>query len=168
MIKMAIHPVFVHFHTGILAATAALGLIMILLRMLYRDSISTPDTRLAKIFHEADIFIFWGNFIGLLGLFAGMITGFMDWPMQALIDDPLMRFKILWSIVGTMIYIFLVLIRAKMGDKIWTYTSTYLIYGILTVVGGGLMIILAAMGGIAVYGTSILSPILDWIGLPWP
>ena len=28
---MALHPVFVHFHTGILAATAALGLIMMIL-----------------------------------------------------------------------------------------------------------------------------------------
>ena len=35
-------------------------------------------------------------------------------------------------------------------------------------IGGGLMIILGAMGGIAVYDTSILEPILDWIGLPWP
>jgi len=168
MIKMALHPVFVHFHTGILAATAALGLIMIILRMVYRDSIRTPDTRLAKLFHEFDIFIFWGNIIGLLGLFAGMVTGFMDWPMQALVEDPYMRFKILWSIVGTEIFIFLVFIRAKVGDKIWVNTSTYLIYGILTVIGGGLMIILGAMGGIAVYDTSILEPILDWIGLPWP
>ena len=165
---MALHPVFVHFHTGILAATAALALLNIIFRMIYRDSIRTPETRLARIFHEFDIFIFWGNIIGLLGLFAGMITGFMDWPMQALIDDPYLRFKILWSIVSTEIFIFLVFIRAKVGDKVWVKTSTYLIYGILTVIGGGLIIILGALGGIAVYGTSILSPILEWIGLPWP
>jgi hypothetical protein len=34
--------------------------------------------------------------------------------------------------------------------------------------GGVLMMIMGALGGIAVYETSILKPILDWIGIPWP
>ena len=120
------------------------------------------------IFHEFDVFIFWGNIIGLLGLLAAMVTEFLDWPMEALVLDPYMRFKILFSAITTQIYIFLVFIRAKLGDKVWDTTSGFLIYGILVVVGGALMIIMGAMGGIAVYNTSILEPLLDWLGLPWP
>lgn len=165
---MALHPVFVHFHTGIGAAAAALALISLILRLVFRDGIRTPNTRMAKLFHEFDIFIYWGNIITLLGLVAGMWSGFVDWPYQALEANAYMRFKILWSIVAFEIYIFLVAIRAKLGDGVWEKTSSFLVYGILVVVAGVLMILLGAMGGIAVYETSILEPILDWLGLPWP
>jgi len=167
---MALHPVFVHFHTGILAAAAALALISLILRFLFRDNIQTPGTRLSRLFHYIDVFIFMGSIIGFIGLIAGMVTGFMEpsWPLTRLETDPLMRFKILWSIVCIEIYLFLMVVRAKLGDRVWVGTSSSLIYGILVIVGGVLIIIIAALGGIAVYGESILSPILDWLGLPWP
>lgn len=165
---MALHPVFVHFHTGIGAATAVMALINIVFRLVFRDGIRTPGTRMAKLFHEFDIFIFWGNIITLLGLFVGMWSGFVDWPMVALVNDPYMRFKILWSIVATQMYIFVIILRARLGDRVWDKTSGFLVYGITIAVAGVLMIIIAAMGGIAVYGDSILKPVLDWIGLPWP
>ncbi len=165
---MALHPVFIHFHTGILAANAALALVCLLFRLVFRDAINTPGTKMAKIFHEFDIFIFWGNIIGFLGLIAGMLTGFMDWPIEAVLASAYMRSKILFSAVALQVYMFLILVRVKIGDRIWTSTSGFLIYGILIIIGGGLMIVIAAMGGIAVYGTSILKPILDWVGMPWP
>jgi hypothetical protein len=165
---MALHPVFVHFHTGIGAATAVMALINIVFRLVFRDGIRTPGTRMAKIFHEFDIFIYWGNIITLLGLFIGMWSGFVDWPMVALLNDPYMRFKILWSVVATEMYIFVIILRTRLGDRVWDKTSGFLTYGITIAVAGVLMIIIAAMGGIAVYGDSILKPILDWIGLPWP
>ncbi|MFX0056252.1 MAG: hypothetical protein ACFFAD_15100, partial [Candidatus Hermodarchaeota archaeon] len=98
----------------------------------------------------------------------GMWSGFVDWPMVALVNDPYMRFKILWSIVATQMYIFVIILRARLGDRVWDKTSGFLAYGITIAVAGVLMIIIAAMGGIAVYGDSILKPVLDWIGLPWP
>ncbi|MFW9770318.1 MAG: hypothetical protein ACFFF9_12645 [Candidatus Thorarchaeota archaeon] len=167
---MAIHPVFVHFHTGILTATAAVALISLILRILFRDNINTPGTRLASLFHQFDIFIYGGSIIGFMGLIAGMVTGFMepDYPLEVLVVLPIMRFKILWSIVCTEIYLYLIAIRAKLGDRVWIKVSSYLPYGILVIVGGVLMMVMGALGGIAVYDTSILSPILDWIGIPWP
>ena len=165
---MALHPVFVHFHTGIGAATAVIALICLVLRLVFRDGIRTPGTRMAKMFHEFDIFIHWGNIITLLGLFVGMWSGFVDWPMVALINDPYMRFKILWSVVATELYIFIIILRTRLGDRVWDKTSGFLTYSISIVVAGVLMIIIAALGGIAVYGDSILKPVLDWIGIPWP
>jgi len=165
---MALHPVFVHFHTGIGAATAVMALINIVFRLVFRDGIRTPGTRMARLFHEFDIFIFWGNIITLLGLLVGMWSGFVDWPMVALVNDPYMRFKILWSVVATEMYILVIILRAKLGDRVWDKTSGFLVYGITIAVAGVLMVIIAAMGGIAVYGDSILKPVLDWIGLPWP
>lgn len=165
---MALHPVFVHFHTGIGAATAVMALVNIVFRLVFRDGIRTPGTRMAKLFHEFDIFIHWGNIITLLGLLVGMWSGFVDWPMVALVNDPYMRFKILWSVVATQMYIFVIALRAKLGDGVWDKTSGFLVYGVTIAVAGVLMIIVAAMGGIAVYGDSILKPVLDWIGLPWP
>ncbi len=167
---MAIHPVFVHFHTGILTATAAVALVNLILRIGFKDNINTPGTRMARVFHQFDIFIYIGSIIGFLGLIAGMVTGFMepDYPMSVLVALPIMRFKILWSIVCTEIYLFLMIVRAKVGDRIWIRPSSYLPYGILVIIGGVLMMIMGALGGIAVYNTSILEPILDWIGIPWP
>jgi hypothetical protein len=167
---MAIHPVFVHFHTGILVATAVVALVNLLLRVLFRDNINTPGTRLAGMFHQFDVFIYIGSIIGFLGLIAGMVTGFMepDYPMGALVQMPIMRFKILWSVVSLEIYLYLMIVRAKLGDRVWVKASSYFPYAILTIVGGVLMMIMGALGGIAVYDTSILEPILDWIGIPWP
>ncbi len=167
---MAIHPVFVHFHTGILTATAAVALVNLILRIFFRDNINTPGTRMARIFHQFDVFMYIGAIIGFLGLIAGMVTGFMEpeYPVNALVQNPIMRFKILWSVVGTEIYLFLMIVRAKIGDRVWTNASTYFPYAILTIFGGVLMMIMGALGGIAVYDTSILQPILEWIGIPWP
>jgi hypothetical protein len=99
-----------------------------------------------------------------------MVTGFMepDFPVDALVQIPIMRFKILWSTVSVEIYLYLIIIRAKLGDRVWVKASTYFPYAILVMLGGLLVIIIGALGGIAVYGTSILQPVLDWIGIPWP
>jgi len=167
---MAIHPVFVHFHTGILTAAAAVALVNLILRVLFRDNINTPGTRLARLFHQFDVFIYIGSIIGFLGLIAGMVTGFMEpeYPVSTLVQMPIMRFKILWSVVSVEIYLYLMIVRAKLGDGVWVKASSYFPYAILVIFGGVLMMIMGALGGIAVYETSILSPILDWIGIPWP
>ncbi|MHA2395497.1 MAG: hypothetical protein ACXAC0_02240 [Candidatus Thorarchaeota archaeon] len=166
---MAIHPVFVHFHTGILVATAVVALINLLLRVLFRDNINTPGTRLAGLFHQFDVFIYIGGIIGFIGLIVGSLTGFMDdYTVDALVQMPIMRFKILWSVVSMEIYLYLIIVRAKLGDRVWVKASSYFPYAILVIFGGVLMMIMGALGGIAVYDTSILEPILDWIGIPWP
>jgi hypothetical protein len=167
---MAIHPVFVHFHTGILTAAAALALINLILRILFRDNINTPGTRLAKIFHEFDVFIYVGSIIGFIGLIVGVITGFMEpnYPLNIIIQTPELRFKILWSIVSLEIFVYVMIIRTKLGDRVWVNASTYFPYAIVIMIGGILMMIMGALGGILEYQTSILKPILDWIGIPWP
>ena len=90
------------------------------------------------------------------------------WPIERLTSSPIMRFKILWSVVSIEVYLYLMIVRAKLGDRVWAKASTYFPYAILTIFGGVVMMIMGALGGIAVYGTSILQPILEWIGIPWP
>lgn len=167
---MAIHPVFVHFHTGILTATAAVALLNLFLRIAFKDSINTPGSRMARIFHQADVFMYVGSIIGFLGLIAGAATGFMepDYPMAVLEASAIMRFKILWSVVTLEIYLFLIIVRAKLGDRIWVKPSTYIPYATLIIIGGGLMVLMGALGGLAVYNESIMAPLLDWAGIPWP
>lgn len=167
---MAIHPVFVHFHTGILSATAAVVLLNLFLRIAFKDSINTPGSRAARIFHQADVFMYVGSIIGLLGLIAGAVTGFMepDYPMAVLEGSAIMRFKILWSVVTMEIYLFLIIVRAKLGDRIWVRPSTYIPYATLILIGGAFMILMGALGGLAVYSESIMAPLLDWAGIPWP
>lgn len=167
---MAIHPVFIHFHTGILAAAAAVALVNLLLRIAFKDSINTPGSRMARIFHQADVFLYVGSIIGLLGLIAGAITGFMepDYPYAVLEASAIMRFKILWSVICIEIYAFLIIVRAKLGDRIWVKPSTYIPYATLILIGGAFMVIMGALGGLAVYGESIMSPLFDWAGIPWP
>ncbi|MGY5879957.1 MAG: hypothetical protein RTV31_06880 [Candidatus Thorarchaeota archaeon] len=167
---MAIHPVFVHFHTGILAASAAVAMLCLLLRIGFKDSINTPGSRWARIFHQADIFMYVGGIIGFLGLIAGAVTGFMepDYPMAVLEASAIMRFKILWSVVTMEIYLFLIIVRAKLGDRIWVKPRTYIPYATLIIIGGGFMVLMAALGGLAVYGESIMAPLFDWAGIPWP
>ena len=155
---MAIHPVFVHFHTGILAAAAVLGLINLLLRILFRDSINTPGTRLAKVFHQFDVFIYIGSIIGFLGLIVAMITGFMepDYPLSTLVLIPIMRFKILWSIVAVEIYLYLMIVRTKLGDRVWVNASSYFPYAILVIFGGVLMMSFTMNYRIVISGISYL------------
>ncbi|TFH06671.1 MAG: hypothetical protein E4H14_10305 [Candidatus Thorarchaeota archaeon] len=167
---MAIHPVFIHFHTGILAAAAAVALLNLLLRIAFKDNINAPGSRMARIFHQADVFLYVGCIIGFLGLIAGVVTGFMepDYPLAVLEASAIMRFKILWSVVCMEIYLFLIIVRAKLGDRVWVKPSTYIPYATLILIGGAFMVIMGALGGLAVYGDSIMSPLLDWAGIPWP
>ncbi len=167
---MAIHPVFIHFHTGILAAAAAVAMLNLLLRIAFKDNINAPGSRMARIFHQADVFIYVGSIIGFLGLIAGAVTGFMepDYPMAVLEASAIMRFKILWSVVCMEIYVFLIIVRAKLGDRVWIKPSTYIPYATLILIGGAFMVLMGALGGLAVYGESIMSPLLDWAGIPWP
>ena len=111
-----------------------------------------------------------GSIIGFLGLIAGAVTGFMEpeWPISSLEASSIMRFKILWSVVTLEIYFFLIVVRAKLGDRIWVKPRTYIPYAALIVIGGGFMVLMAALGGLQVYGESIMQPIFDWVGLPWP
>lgn len=167
---MALHPLFVHFHTGILATVTVLALINLMLRFVFHDKIQTPGTRLAKLFHEFDVFIYVGTIIGVIGLVAAMISGFMEpeYPLATLEASSIMRFKILWSIVLLEIYTFLVIVRTRLGDRIWVRSSTSLTYGILLAIGGFFVVLIAALGGSAVYGESILGPVFAWLGIPWP
>jgi hypothetical protein len=167
---MALHPLFIHFHTGILAVSAILAMVNLLLRFGFKDNIRTPGTRLARLFHQIDVFMYVGIIIGFIGLIAGAITGFMepDYSLAVLEASAIMRFKILWSVILIEIYFFLMVVRTKLGDRIWKGAGSSLTYGILIIIGGAFIVLIAALGGLAVYGETIMEPIFNWIGIPWP
>ena len=170
MISMPLYQLFMYFATGILFVTAVFAATNMVIRLLLRDNIKTPGSRSARIFHEFDIFVFWGNICGLLAIVVSIVWGFlfMSWTFQTLLADPYYRAIIAWSTIAIEIYIFLVTARKIIGDRIWSFTSGFLSYGILTIVGGFIVLLVAGMGEIAVYGESFLKPLLDFLTMPWP
>ncbi len=170
MISMPLYQLFVYFATGIFFVTAIFAAANMLIRLLLRDNIKTPGSRSARIFHEFDVFVLWGNICGFLAVVVGIFWGFffMSWTLQGLLANPYYRAILAWSTIAIGIYIFLIAARRIIGDRIWSFRSGVLFYGILNVVGGFIILIVAGMGEMVVHGESFLSPLLDLLMMPWP
>ncbi|MFQ5832645.1 MAG: hypothetical protein ACE5H4_08090 [Candidatus Thorarchaeota archaeon] len=167
---MPLYQLLIYFATGIFFVNAIFAAANILMRFILRDNIKTPGSRSGRIFHEFDVFVFWGNICGLLALVVGLLWGFlfMSWTIEFLLADAYYRAIIAWSTLAIEIYIFLIAARRIIGDRIWSFTSGFVSYGILTVFGGFIILIIAGMGEMVVHGESILRPLLDLLIMPWP
>lgn len=167
---MPLYQLFIYFATGIFFVNAVFAATNMFIRLLLRDNIKTPGSRSARIFHEFDIFVQWGNICGFLALVVGIVWGFlfMSWSFQVLLADPYLRALIAWSTIAIEIYIFLISARRIIGDRIWSFASGFVSYGILTVLGGFIILLVAGMGEMVAHGESILKPLLDLLMMPWP
>jgi len=104
--------------------------------------------------------------LSLLSLLIASASTLIDFPGGTFIASPFFRMKTILAVAVFPIYsvtYFMCLVR---GVDIWDKWGSLIYTLLLSLVGGGMIIILGSIGGYLSTGHTILEPILRSLGLP--
>jgi len=163
----ALHALTAELHAGFL--TLAFVCIMIVagcqIVVRYRNRMPKSFVNIAiriRGYMEAAGFV--GAVLGVLGLLLSAWTGMYAWTLDALIDDPVIRNKILLTAFATMFWAGVVFIRSRFGRGLWTCPAMATLYVVLTFVSFGMVGTVGSMGAHLTQGGSALDPIWQIVG----
>ena len=105
-----------------------------------------------------------GAVLGILGLLLSAWTGMYAWPYDVLIDDTIVRNKILLTAFSTVMWSGVVFIRTRFGRGLWTCPTMATVYGTLTFVSFGVLGTTGSMGAHITKGGSAMDPIWNLVG----
>ena len=107
---------------------------------------------------------FVGAVLGVLGLLLSAWTGMYAWTLDALINDPVIRNKILLTAFATVMWAGVVFVRSRFGRGLWTCPAMATLYVVLTFVSFGMVGTVGSMGAHLTQGGSALDPIWQIVG----
>lgn len=107
---------------------------------------------------------FVGAVLGILGLLLSAWTGMYAWPYDVLINDPIVRNKIMLSAFATVMWTGVVFIRSRFGRGLWTCSPMAALYVALTFVSFGVLGTTGSMGAHITKGGSAMDPIWNFVG----
>jgi hypothetical protein len=109
-----------------------------------------------------------GAFFGVLALLLSAYTGMGSRSsLDILLNDPITANKILLTVSVTAIWAMVVLIRLKVGKRLWTSGGFAFFYTALASVGFSLTAIIGSMGAHLTQGESTIDPILTSVGVDY-
>jgi hypothetical protein len=163
----ALHALTAELHAGFL--TLAFVCIMIVagcqIVVRLRNRMPKSFVRIAiriRGYMEAAGFV--GAVLGVLGLLLSAWTGMYAWTLDALINDPVIRNKILLTAFATVLWAGVVFIRSRYGRGLWTCPAMASLYVVLTFVAFGMIGTVGSMGAHLAQGGSALDPIWSLVG----
>lgn len=107
-----------------------------------------------------------GAIAGLIGLLLSAYTGMYAWPQDVLLEDPVVRNKIMLTVFSMAFWIGIVYIRTRFGRGLWTCPMMAGLYVLLTVGGFAFVATTGSMGAhLSTAGGSILDPVWNAIHL---
>ncbi|MFW9916290.1 MAG: hypothetical protein ACFFGZ_11855 [Candidatus Thorarchaeota archaeon] len=187
---MVLHGPSLHFHLGAWAVSAVVTFVAFWLTFFQQSGLFGeeifPKKKIDKYVDELDFVAHVTGIVGFIGLVAAGITGLMDAtqaensvilgdPLKAIIDgyeisaqDEILAFKVVWTIVGAYCFLFAGIMRLyfvtfrheRMYDQ---HSTVQVLYAEAIMLGYLIMVVVAAAGGMWVYGETILEemPILE-------
>jgi hypothetical protein len=105
-----------------------------------------------------------GAVLGILGLLLSAWTGMYAWPYDVLINEPIVRNKIMLTAFSTVMWTGVVFIRARFGRGLWTCPTMTSVYVALTFVSFGVLGTTGSMGAHITKGGSAMDPIWSLVG----
>jgi hypothetical protein len=105
-----------------------------------------------------------GAVLGILGLLLSAWTGMYAWPYDVLIDDSVVRNKILLTAFSTVMWTGVVFIRTRFGRGLWTCPAMATVYVVLTFFAFGVLGTTGSMGAHITKGGSAMDPIWNLVG----
>jgi hypothetical protein len=165
----ALHALTAELHTGFLSMAmigiAVTFLCQLVIRFGRGGMFSRMSVKLRGYTEAAGIM---GAFFGVLALLLSAYTGMGSRSsFDMLFNDPITANKILLTISATAIWGMVVLIRLKIGKRLWTSGGLALFYTTIAAVGFGLIALIGSMGGHLTQGESTIDPILSSIGIDY-
>jgi hypothetical protein len=168
MVSMsALHALTAELHAGFLTLSFVCIMIVAVAQIVVRFR-----NRMPRKFVEWSIRVrgyteaagFVGAVLGVLGLLLSAWTGMYAWPMDVLIDSPVVRNKILLTAFATVLWGGVVYIRSRFGRGLWTCPAMATLYVAITFVAFGVLGTTGSMGAHLVQGGSALDPLWNFVG----
>lgn len=168
MVSMsALHALTAELHAGFLTLAFVCIMIVAVAQIVVR-----LKNRMPKKFVEWAIRVrgyteaagYVGAVLGVLGLLLSAWTGMYAWPMDILLDSPVVRNKILLTAFATVLWGGVVYIRSRFGRGLWTCPSMATLYIAMTFVAFGVLGTTGSMGAHLVQGGSALDPLWNFVG----
>jgi hypothetical protein len=170
MVEMsALHSLTAELHTGFLTLAmvgiAVTFLCQLVIRFGKGGMFSRWAGRLRGYTEAAGIM---GALFGVFALLASAYTGMGSRSSyDILYNDPITANKILLTVAITGIWSMVVIVRMKVGKKLWTSGGFALFYTAIAAVGFVLTALVGSMGAHLVQGESSIDPLLSSLGIDY-
>ncbi len=166
----ALHSLTAELHAGFLtlafACIVAVALAQITVRLKnYMPRRLVRTAIQARGYLEATGYV--SAIAGLVGLFLSAYTGIYAWPQDVLINDPIVRNKIMLTSFSTAFWIGIVIIRTRFGRGLWTCPTMAFLYVVLAIVGFGVVGMTGSLGAHLTVGSSILDPLWQFFRIDY-
>lgn len=163
----ALHSLTAELHAGFLTLSfvCIMAVVVAQLTVRLRNRLPKKLVSLAirtRGYFEAAGYV--GAVLGVLGLLLSAWTGMYAWPYDVLIDDSIVRNKILLTAFSTVMWIGVVFIRTMFGRGLWTCPTMTAVYVGLTFVSFGVLGTTGSMGAHITKGESAMDPIWNLVG----
>jgi hypothetical protein len=108
---------------------------------------------------------YMGAALGIIGLLLSAYTGMYAWPQDVLLDSPIIRNKIMFTVFSTVMWGGVLFIRARFGRGLWTCPMMAAVYVGLAFVAFGVLGMTGSMGAHLTVHESVLDPFWNFIGM---
>jgi hypothetical protein len=165
----ALHSLTAELHTGFLTLAMIAIAVTFLCQLVIRFGRGGWFSRLsARVRGYTDAAGIIGAFFGVFALLLSAYTGINSRDsFQALYNDPVTANKILLTITVTAIWTMVVIIRLRVGKRLWTSGGFALFYTAVAAVGFIITALVGSMGAHLTQGESTLDPLLSSLGIDY-
>jgi hypothetical protein len=164
----ALHSLTAGMHGGFLTLAAACIILTALAQIVmhFKESMPKALVRAAmrsRGYLEATGYV--AAIAGVLALPLSAYTGSGTWPVDALLDNAVVRNKIVLTVFATTLWAGVAAIRWRFGRSLWTCPAMAAFYTILAMVAMGITATAGSLGAHLTKGESILDFMWNLIGV---
>lgn len=165
----ALHSLTAELHTGFLTLAMIAIAVTFLCQLVIRFGRGGWFSRLSsRVRGYTDAAGIMGAFFGVFALLLSAYTGINSRDsFLALYNDPVTANKILLTITVTAIWIMVVIIRLRVGKRLWTSGGFALFYTAVAAIGFIITALVGSMGAHLTQGESALDPLLSSFGIDY-
>jgi hypothetical protein len=164
----ALHSLTAELHGGFLALAAVCIILTALAQIVMHFNESMPKSLVKAAMRSRgylDATGYVAAIAGVLALPLSAYTGSGTWPMDALLDNAVVRNKIVLTVFATTLWASVASIRWRFGRSLWTCPSMAALYTILAMVAMGITATAGSLGAHLTKGESILDFMWNLIGI---
>jgi hypothetical protein len=164
----ALHSLTAELHGGFLTLAAVCIILTALAQIVMRFQKSMPKflvkaaTR-SRGYLDATGYV--STIAGVLALLLSAYTGSGAWPLDALLDNAVVRNKIMLTVFATTIWAGVAWIRWRFGRSLWTCPAMAGFYTLLAIVAMGVTATAGSLGAHLTKGESFLDFLWNSIGI---
>jgi len=102
---------------------------------------------------------------GIAGLIVSAWSGMYAWPIDNLLENDLIRNKILLTAYALVMWGGVVFIRTRFGRSLWACPAMATVYVAITIVAFGMIVISGCLGSEIFRNESLFDPLYNFVGL---